>query len=72
MFIRRKTFQDLKEQLNTLLSTLKKAEDRAVLVSIERRSKVNIFTFSRNGKVFQIETMGLLGDNVEQWKRDLL
>ncbi len=39
----------------------------ARLSSIERNGRINIFHFVRNGETFTIETMGLLGDDVNDW-----
>jgi hypothetical protein len=45
---------------------------RAALVSLTREGRINRFTFLRNGQMFRIETMGLLSDDWNQWKKDLL
>lgn len=42
------------------------------LVSIERDGRVNKFTFTRNGEIHVIETLGIWGDDVKKWKKDLL
>jgi hypothetical protein len=43
-----------------------------VLTGIERNGRENTFIFNRNGRIFQIKTMGVLSDNLPEWKRDLL
>lgn len=57
------------EQMN---ETVKELSNKAFLVSIERKGRENIFTFLRNGKLFEIRTMGLISDNIPQWKERLL
>jgi hypothetical protein len=42
------------------------------LVAITRTGRLIKFTFVRNHAVYTIETMGLLSDDTEQWKKDLL
>lgn len=39
------------------------------LLAIHRNGRLNVFTFARNDDVFSIETMGLLSDNVEEWRK---
>lgn len=41
----------------------------ATLIGIHRDGRMNVFTFARKGEVFKIETMGLLSDNVPQWRK---
>lgn len=38
------------------------------LVAIDRDGRVLRFTFERNGEHFQIETMGMMSDDIEGWK----
>lgn len=38
------------------------------LQSIERTGRMNSFTFIRNGETFTIESMGMMSDNITQWK----
>lgn len=42
------------------------------LTSIEREGRLNKFTFMRNGERHMIETMGLLSDDLPDWKGKLL
>lgn len=39
------------------------------LLSIHRNGRVNLFTFSRSDEIFTIETMGLLSDDPDEWRR---
>lgn len=41
----------------------------ARLVDIQRNGRMNVFTFIREGKTFTIETMGLLSDDLPEWRR---
>jgi hypothetical protein len=47
-------------------------QQHAYLISIERTGRVNQFTFMRGDQVHQIETMGLISDDLPGWKRKLL
>lgn len=47
---------------NTWLQTCK-------LINIQRDQRMNYFTFARGEKTFVIETMGLLGDDIVEWKQ---
>ncbi len=44
----------------------------AYLIGIERNGRTNVFTFIKNGEPYQIETMGLIGDYIAEWKERLL
>lgn len=48
---------------------LEDALDCARLIAITRQGRCNIFTFSRCKNTFQIETMGILSDNPDEWRR---
>lgn len=72
MFISHKKFEDLKKQTDDLVEQLEQASKLAVLIGIERVGRENIFTFMRGDKKITIKTMGLLSDNLPQWKDDLL
>lgn len=64
------------ERLNARIAALEAAGQElakhAILVGIERNGRSNIFKFMKGEEVFQIETMGLLSDDVAQWRKDLL
>ena len=47
----------------------KEPETGAKLVAINRNGRMNVFTFERNGEHFEIETMGMLSDDVPGWKK---
>ena len=68
-----------KKKYNKVLAQLQKSHDEnekllhyAFIVGIEREGRVNKFTFIRDDKLIQIETMGLLSDNLPEWKEQLL
>ena len=61
-----------RQRIKTLESRVAELEASAVLVAIDRNGRSNIFTFARNGETFQIDTMGLLSDDVQQWRTELL
>ncbi len=72
MWISRKAYSEMKEQTEALLAELEKIKEQTFLIGIERTGRVNKFTFVRGKSVHQIETMGLIGDDLPGWKRDLL
>lgn len=51
---------------------LENIKDHSYLVSIERDGRVNKFIFMRGEKMYVIETMGLISDNIPEWKEELL
>ena len=65
-------FETLEERNLQLIAAAEAMNKRAFLFGIERDGRINKFLFVRNGKIFAIETMGMLGDDVPGWKRDLL
>lgn len=72
MFVSRKKFNQAKEAAAKLLDEVEKLQDRAFLVSIQRKGRMNIMTFARNGKIYQVETMGRLADETPEWRKNLL
>lgn len=64
--------QRLVELIDNADKELKNALDKTFLVDIQRDGRVNKFTFSRNGEFHIIETMGLLSDDLPEWKKRLL
>ena len=44
-------------------------ETGAVLVDILRDGRMNVFVFVRNGATFKIETMGLMEDMPDLWRK---
>lgn len=68
-----------KKKYNKLLAQLQKSHDEnekllhyAFIVGIEREGRVNKFIFMRDNKLIQIETMGLISDDLPKWKKELL
>lgn len=45
------------------------SETGAVLVDIQREGRMNVFVFVRNGATFKIETMGLMEDQPDLWRK---
>jgi hypothetical protein len=72
MWISRKKYEEMVSSAAGLLNSLEKLKHQAILIGIERKGKLNVFTFSRNGELYQIETYGTLGDNLPEWKDKLL
>jgi len=72
MWVSKETVQAMREQIEKLNRALKEAENRTVLIDIERTGKKNKFIFVRNRKVHTIRTVGLLSDDVKGWKDQLL
>lgn len=50
-------------------STARNYLDSCRLIAIHRDGRLNVFTYQRNDEIFTIETMGLLGDDVEGWRK---
>lgn len=71
-FVSNKTLEEFKQASTRMNEELKKLEKKPYLVSIERVGRKNQFTFIKDGKTYVIESMGLLSDNISQWKEDLL
>lgn len=38
------------------------------LINIARNGRMNVLTFQRGATIFNIETMGLLSDNTDEWR----
>lgn len=51
---------------------LEKLQAQPVLIGIERVGRVNKFTFAIGEETYVVETMGMLNDNVPEWKERLL
>lgn len=62
----------LKERIKTLETAGQELAKHAFLIAIERKGRSNIFKFMVGGETYEIETMGLLSDDVAQWRKDLL
>lgn len=72
MWISRKDFEDFKRSSQELIATLDELKKKSFLIDVQRQGRVNRFTFCRGEEVITIETMGLIGDNLPEWKEKLL
>lgn len=62
----------IKEHNSHIMATKKVGEDfmnACRLIDIRRDGRVNHFTFARGEEIFIIETMGLLSDNPNEWRK---
>jgi len=71
-WVTKKQLEQLKESAEIIQTQLLELKDRAYLIKIERKGRENIFIFSRNNKLYQIKTMGMISDNLPEWKEKLL
>ncbi len=71
MWMSRKKLIEMQNLLETHQQTLEKLKNLPVIYSIDRRGRENVFTFMRNGKTFQIHTMGLISDDINGWRKEL-
>lgn len=67
-----RTIKMQSDALQEMLDASTKLQQRAYLSDIRTEGRRNIFTFVRNGKIFQLETFSTLADNVPGWRKDLL
>lgn len=72
MWISRKDYLDLKAGISNLMQQLEAFKTRPYLISIDRQGRENVFTFSRGTETYQVRTMGLLSDNLPEWKEKLI
>lgn len=72
MFVRKAKVQELESSIKELTKSLSDLQNRAFLISIERKGRYNIFTFVRGVKITQIKTMSLMSDDFEGWIKDLI
>jgi hypothetical protein len=72
MFISREQYDEFKRTAAEMQQELEKLKKRPFLIGIERVGRVNKFTFSRDGENYVVETMGLLSDNLPEWKEKLI
>lgn len=63
---------EAEERLARAEAAAQEMAKHAYLLGITREGRSNKFVFVRNGEMFEIETMGLLSDDVQQWRKDLL
>jgi hypothetical protein len=71
-FISHKQLDEFKTTHDALQQELEKLKARPFLIGIERAARVNKFTFCRDGEMYVVETMGLLSDNLPEWREKLL
>lgn len=72
MWISRKDYDDFRDTAKALQAELEKLRDRPFVIGIERSGRENIFTFARGSETYQVRTMGLLSDDLPEWKEKLL
>lgn len=75
MIIGRKDKERIEQLEAALAATLaynEVLERRAYIVHIDRQQRMNRFTFQRGNETYTIETMGLISDNLPEWKGKLL
>jgi hypothetical protein len=72
MWISKKDYLDLKIATEKLLKELEVLKKRPYLIAIERNGRENIFTFSRGEATYEVRTMGMLSDNLPEWKKELI
>ncbi len=70
--VRKKDYEQLEQSVEILEKEVEVLQKRPFLISIERNKRVNRFTFVRDGNLVTIETMGLISDNIKDWKDKLL
>lgn len=70
--LNRAMIAELQERLEAAIAANQKLSQHAFLLDIQRSGRSNKFLFVRNGEVHEIETMGLLSDDIAKWKEDLL
>tara|TARA_R110000851_G_scaffold250706_1_gene403216 strand:- start:5585 stop:5806 length:222 start_codon:yes stop_codon:yes gene_type:complete len=72
MWVRRKKIKAAQEAVENLTRELEKLKRRSMLIGIERKGRVNIFTFVRGEEIVQIEAMGMMNDPLGIWRKQLL
>lgn len=72
MFVSKAEYEKLKDMVANQQQLLEKLQAQPVLIGIERVGRVNKFTFAIGEETYVVETMGMLNDNVPEWKERLL
>lgn len=72
MFVKRKKLEEAKLAVKNLLFEVQKLQKKPFLIGIEKRGRVNVFTFAKGREVITIETYSTMSDNTEEWKKKLL
>jgi hypothetical protein len=50
-------------------SVAKTFDNAARLIAIHRNGRMNVFTFARGHEIFMIETMGVMSDEPDVWRK---
>lgn len=69
---KQKRIDELEDQLRRLIAAAEEMQQRPYLFSIERKDRLNRFTFVRNHEMHVVETMGLISDDIRGWREKLL
>lgn len=61
-------------QANALLEPAQRTANEFLtacrLIAIDRNGRWIVFTFARGDKIFTFETMGLMSDNIQDWRKE--
>lgn len=72
MWIKRADYQRLMSETKALIAQVEKLKNLPILVDMSREERCNTFMFARGEKTVVVRTMGLLSDDFNGWKKDLL
>ena len=64
--------RELEKLLQNSIAANEQLQQRAFLLDIQRIGRVNQFSFVRNGEIYRIETVGMISDNLPEWKERLM
>lgn len=62
----------LKETAKKLIAAQEDINERWYLLDIRRDGRINTFIFQRKTELYEIKTIGMLADDVENWKSTLI
>ena len=68
---RAKKLKEAQRHLDVMMQEVEKLKSRPMLIGINRKGRMNTFIFMKGSEMHQIETMGLLSDNLDEWKKIL-
>jgi hypothetical protein len=71
-WVSQKDIQAFRDSHDVLMAEIDKLKKRPFLLSMERVGRLNKFVFCRDGEIVEVETMGLLSDNLPEWKAKLM
>ena len=71
-WISKSKLEEFEKSKRRLEKELKMVQNRAFLFDIKRVGRKNHLTFAKGAQIHVIETMGLLGDDVDSWRKTLL